>query len=140
MHVLVFDEDPAVGSLVVRIAAKSGSVEAAAVTSAEAFKAHLRSDPPNVVLLDLELGNTDGVEQMRVLADRHYAGALVLMSSFEARVLASAQVVGQGLGLNIENVLEKPLSVENLARPHLQHPAIHVVHVLFAFELGFVIP
>jgi EAL domain-containing protein (putative c-di-GMP-specific phosphodiesterase class I)/DNA-binding CsgD family transcriptional regulator len=113
MRVLVFDDDEAVGRLVVRVAIMSG-MEATAVTDATAFAEQLRSSQPPVVVLDLQLKGTDGVEQMRLLADRHYAGALVLMSGYDTRVLASAHAVGQGLGLKVERVLEKPLHVADL--------------------------
>jgi EAL domain-containing protein (putative c-di-GMP-specific phosphodiesterase class I)/DNA-binding CsgD family transcriptional regulator len=113
MRVLVFDDDEAVGRLVVRVAAMSG-LEATAVTDATVFADHLRNSPPQVVVLDLQLNGTDGVEQMRLLADRHYAGALVLMSGYDTRVLGSAHAVGQGLGLKVERVLEKPLRVADL--------------------------
>ncbi len=113
MRMLVFDDDAAIGRLVVRIAGMAG-IEATAVSDSGAFAQHLRTDPPQIVVLDLQLGDTDGVEQMRVLADRHYGGALVLMSGYDVRVLATARAVGQSLGLNIENVLEKPLRVAEL--------------------------
>jgi CheY-like chemotaxis protein len=113
MHVLVFDDDPAVGRLVVRVAIMSG-MAAVAVTGADAFAEHLWSDPPQVVVLDLQLGDTDGVEQMRVLADHHYTGALVLMSGYDARVLDTARAVGRSLGLRLEHVLEKPVQVAEL--------------------------
>jgi EAL domain-containing protein (putative c-di-GMP-specific phosphodiesterase class I) len=111
--ILVFDDDAAVGRLVVRIAQMLG-MEAVAVTDTTAFLEHLRNDPPQVVVLDLQLGDTDGVEQMRVLAEQHYAGALVLMSGYDARVLATARAVGQSLGLEVASVLEKPLRVADL--------------------------
>jgi EAL domain-containing protein (putative c-di-GMP-specific phosphodiesterase class I)/DNA-binding CsgD family transcriptional regulator len=113
MRVLVFDDDDAIGRLVVRVATMSG-MEATAVTNADAFAEHLRNGSPQAVVLDLQLGGTDGVEQMRLLADRHYTGALVLMSGFDSRVLASARAVGQSLGLKVERVLEKPLRVSDL--------------------------
>jgi EAL domain-containing protein (putative c-di-GMP-specific phosphodiesterase class I) len=115
MRVLVFDDDTAIGRLVVRIATMSG-MEAMAVTEAKGFGERLRTDPPQVVMLDLQLGDTDGVEQMRVLAEREYTGALVLMSGFDARVLATASAVGQSLGLKVETVLEKPLRVAEVER------------------------
>jgi DNA-binding NtrC family response regulator len=48
MRVLVFDDDAAIGRLVVRVATMAG-MEAVAVTDAEAFGQHLRTDPPQVV-------------------------------------------------------------------------------------------
>jgi EAL domain-containing protein (putative c-di-GMP-specific phosphodiesterase class I)/FixJ family two-component response regulator len=113
MRVLVFDDDDAIGRLVVRIATMSG-MEATSVTDAAAFSESLESDPPRVVVLDLQLGATDGVEQMRLLADRLYTGALVLMSGYDARVLDTAHAIGKSLGLQVDCVLEKPLRVTDL--------------------------
>jgi DNA-binding response OmpR family regulator len=45
MRVLVFDDDTAIGRLVVRIATTSG-MEAVAVNDAKAFGQCLRTDPP----------------------------------------------------------------------------------------------
>src|ERR1700722_4256802 len=112
-HVLVFDDDAAIGRLVVRAATMSG-VEAIAVTAADAFARHLESDPPQVILLDLQLHDTDGVEQLRLLAERHYTGSLVLMSGFDARVLGTARALGVELGLRIADVLHKPLQITEL--------------------------
>ncbi len=113
MRVLVFDDDSAIGRLVVRTATMSG-MDAVAVTDALGFAQHMRSDPPQIVVLDLQLGGTDGVEQLRWLADRQYGGAVLLMSGFDPRVLATARALGQSLGLKIESVLHKPLRVAEL--------------------------
>ena len=113
MRVLAFDDDAAVGRLVVRVATLAG-MEATAVTEAEAFERSLRTDPPQVVVLDLQLGDTDGVEQLRRLAMQHYPGGVVLMSGFDARVLGTARVLGQSLGLKVVGALEKPLLVAEL--------------------------
>ncbi len=112
-RVLVFDDDAAVGRLAVRVATMAG-MDAMAVTDATAFAQRLRVQPPQVVLLDLQLGETDGVEQLRLLAERQYGGVLVLMSGFDARVLGTARALGQSLGLNVEAVLQKPLRVAEL--------------------------
>ncbi|HEY3849194.1 MAG TPA: EAL domain-containing protein [Acetobacteraceae bacterium] len=112
-RVLVFDDDAAVGRLAVRVATMSG-MDATAVTDADSFAQRLRTEPPQVVMLDLQLGETDGVEQLRLLAERRYGGVLVLMSGFDARVLSTARALGQSLGLKVEAVLEKPLRVAAL--------------------------
>ena len=70
---LVFDDDAAVGRLVIRVATLAG-LEATAVTEPEAFQQSLADAPPQVILLDLQLGVTDGVEQLRFLAEQHYGG------------------------------------------------------------------
>ncbi|HTW70900.1 MAG TPA: EAL domain-containing protein [Acetobacteraceae bacterium] len=114
-RVLVFDDEAAIGRLVVRVARMTG-LEASAVTTAVAFAESLRNQPPQIVVLDLQLGETDGIEQLRLLADRQYSGRLVLMSGFDPRVLSTARALGQGMGLKVEAVLEKPLRIAELER------------------------
>ena len=113
MSLLVFDDSAAVGRLVVRIAGLSG-MAATAVTDAESFAERLRTDRPSIVVLDLDLGATSGVEQLRVAADQHCASAIVLMSGHDARVLAAAGALGRSLGLKIDSTLQKPLRVAEL--------------------------
>lgn len=115
MRLLVFDDDAAVGRLIVRIATAAG-FDASAVTTAEAFQQSLREAPPQVIALDLQLGGTDGVEQMRFLAGQQYAGSLIIMSGFNTRVLESTGTVASNLGLNVAATLTKPVGVETLER------------------------
>jgi DNA-binding response OmpR family regulator len=115
MRLLVFDDDAAIGRLVVRIGATAG-MQAVAVTTADAFVRQLRTEPPQVIVLDLQLGHTDGVEQLRLLAEHHYAGSLLLMSGYDARVLETARALGESLGLNLAGTVQKPLQVAALER------------------------
>jgi EAL domain-containing protein (putative c-di-GMP-specific phosphodiesterase class I)/DNA-binding CsgD family transcriptional regulator len=110
---LVFDDDAAVGRLVTRVATLTG-LEATAVTEPDAFRQSLTDAPPQVILLDLQLGVTDGVEQLRYLAEQRYGGAIVVMSGFDARVLAATATVAKNLELNIAATLAKPIRVTEL--------------------------
>jgi EAL domain-containing protein (putative c-di-GMP-specific phosphodiesterase class I) len=110
MRVLVYDDDAAVGRLVVRLATLSG-MDASAVTDAGSFAQRLRANDPQVIVLDLQLGETDGVQQLRYLAEQKFSGSLVLMSGFDSRVLGTARALGESLGLKIACVLEKPLQM-----------------------------
>ena len=105
MRALIFDDEYAVGRLIVRTANMAG-IDAVSVVDAASFAAQLQGDPPHVVLLDLQLGATDGVAQLRVLAEHNFTGAVVLMSGFDGRVLGSARTLGQTLGLKITDTLE----------------------------------
>jgi EAL domain-containing protein (putative c-di-GMP-specific phosphodiesterase class I)/FixJ family two-component response regulator len=115
MRVLIFDDDAAIGRLVVRVAAVAG-IDALAVIDAETFARELKNNPPQLILLDLQLSDTDGVEQLRHLSETQYKGSVVLMSGFDGRVLGTASALGQSLGLKVEGVLEKPLRVTDLER------------------------
>ncbi len=76
----------------------------------------MQYETPNIVMLDLQLGATDGIEQLRGLAADRFTGLLVLMSGFDARVLNTASRVAQSLGLKIEGTLEKPVQVAELEK------------------------
>lgn len=113
MRLLVFDDDEATGRLVSRVAILQG-IEASAVAEPEAFRASLHRAPPDLIALDLQLGCTDGIEQLRYLAEQQYRGTIVLMSGFDTRVLATAAALARDLGLSVETSLEKPIRVAQL--------------------------
>jgi len=113
LHLLVFDDEEVVGRTVVR-AARLAGLEAVAVSDAESFGERLIDGMPHTVVLDLQLGATDGIEQLRRLAAMNFGGALVLMSGFDARVLATARGLAHSLGLKVQEVMEKPLRLEQL--------------------------
>lgn len=110
----------------VTVAMQLGWAAAAATEEAE-FQSLIRAAPPDAILLDLQLGSTDGIQQLHFLHSQGYSGAIVLMSGLDPRVLASAQHVGESLGLTIAGLLTKP------AR------AAHVRDVLTAVEQSFLI-
>lgn len=72
--------------------------EAETATEEFAFRTLVRARPPEAILLDLQLGESDGISQLHFLHSVDYAGAIVLMSGFDARVLASAQHIGEFWG------------------------------------------
>jgi EAL domain-containing protein (putative c-di-GMP-specific phosphodiesterase class I) len=122
-HLLVFDDDAATGRLVVRLAELHG-LTAKAVTEASAFEQSLREGSPQVVVLDLQLGDTDAVEQLRFLAGRRFPGSIIVMSGFDERVLEATASVGRNLGLNIVAVLAKPIEIAALEAVLDRLPAI----------------
>jgi EAL domain-containing protein (putative c-di-GMP-specific phosphodiesterase class I) len=113
MRLLAYDDDAAVGRLVTRVAVMAG-MEANAVTLPEAFRLALHDTPPQIVVLDLQLGHTDGIEQLRYLAEEKFAGSLILMSGFDARVLDTTGALARNLGLNVAAMLPKPIRVADL--------------------------
>jgi len=113
MRLLVFDDDEATGRLVVRVATLLG-YQTDSVVTPDDFLGHIVAQAPDVVVLDLQLGLTDGIEQLRMLAKRQYTGWLVLISGFDTRVLASARGIARSFGLKVKDVLAKPLRLEAL--------------------------
>jgi EAL domain-containing protein (putative c-di-GMP-specific phosphodiesterase class I)/DNA-binding NarL/FixJ family response regulator len=113
MRAVIFDDDTSIGLMIAKVAIMAG-IEAVAVTTPDAFMRCMQINQPDLVMLDLQLGGTDGVQQLRALATQRYAGMLVLMSGFDTRVLATARVVAENLHLKVAGVLEKPLHLGDI--------------------------
>ena len=107
MHLVVLDDDEPIAQFMATVASGRGWTARAVIHEAE-FQALIRADPPDAIILDLQLGASDGVEQLRFLHSIGYDRAIVLTSGFDARVLASAEQIGNSLGLSIVAVVEKP--------------------------------
>ncbi len=71
---------------------------------------------PDIVALDLWVPGEDGVELLRYLAERKFAGRVLIVSGLDQRILDAAMRFGQALGLNMAEPLPKPFRVEDLAR------------------------
>lgn len=107
MYLIVLDDDSRIAALIAALARERGWTVGVAVTGKE-FQTQYDSKVPDAIMLDLRLGSSDGIEQLRFLQTSQYRGAVVLMSGFDARVLASAQQVGRSMGLRVTSILEKP--------------------------------
>ena len=125
MRLVVLDDDAATIEFVATVARRRGW-HVDAVTQPAVFRNLVKATPPDAILLDLQLGASDGIEQLRFLHTCNYRGSIVLMSGFDARVLASAQEIGDFLGLSIAAVIEKPARISRIERvldSIEQHPA-----------------
>lgn len=107
MYVLILDDDPSIGRVLCRVAQNAG-LSALAVTDPLAFQTCFHRDRPDAVLLDLQIGNNDGIGQLHFLASQQYANAVILISGFDRRVVAAAERLGRGLGLQILTAVAKP--------------------------------
>jgi EAL domain-containing protein (putative c-di-GMP-specific phosphodiesterase class I)/FixJ family two-component response regulator len=71
--------------------------------------------PPELILLDLNMPDMDGVEFVRKLADLHYDGRLVLVSGEEPRVLQMAENLFRAHHVSVIGQLKKPFTRQALA-------------------------
>ena len=112
-RILILDDDPSVGQTIQWMTESLG-FEAEFVTSAEAFFPKLAEWNPDIVTIDLVMPELDGVEIMRMLAERKSRARIVILSGMGTRVLEAAQRSAQEHGLSIAGIVSKPVSREAL--------------------------
>ncbi len=111
-RLLIVDEDGAVADFVGAVARKIGYT-VASVRSGAGFVQLLESFQPSLIVMDLHLSDTDGVELLRSLGARACTASVVLTSADE-RVLSAAHELGVSHGLAMCGTLEKPIVVADL--------------------------
>jgi EAL domain-containing protein (putative c-di-GMP-specific phosphodiesterase class I)/DNA-binding SARP family transcriptional activator/FixJ family two-component response regulator len=91
-----------------------------------ALAAIARSGPPDVIVCDLEMPGMDGVEFIRLLAERDLASALIISSAMEPGVVHAVEALAESYGLRLLGAIEKPLTARRLAElltAHQRDPA-----------------
>lgn len=139
MRALVLDDDVASGIMIARIARAAG-FDCIPTTCAAEFACRYDESLPAAIVLDLELGATDGVQQLHYLKTKGYASAIILVSGFDERVLAASANVARGLGFEVAGALTKPLRAASLKqvleRVASERTPMTAAHVLAAARHG----
>ena len=112
-RILILDDDEAVAQTIQWIGENLG-FQAEFTTHPADFFAKLDSLCLDVITLDLVMPELDGVEIMRLLAERKCAARIVISSGMGTRVLDAAQRSAAEHGLCIAGVIAKPISREAL--------------------------
>jgi EAL domain-containing protein (putative c-di-GMP-specific phosphodiesterase class I) len=112
-RLLVIDDEPALGNAVKRIAQGCG-FEVVATENPVTFINAARVWQPTVIVLDLKIPGSDGIELLRKLAADKISSHIILSSGSDAKVLDTAFRLGRERGLNMGEVLPKPVRAESL--------------------------
>jgi len=83
------------------------------------------AEPPDVVVVDLDLPEMDGIELIGHVAGRRLARAIVVLSALDPSLLNTVQTMARASGLRVLGTVEKPLTAvklqEVLQHFHLEH-------------------
>ncbi|MEI8239160.1 MAG: EAL domain-containing response regulator [Actinomycetota bacterium] len=107
---LVIDDDPAICELLADLATQLGYQVNVASTPSEIDR--LIETPHDVVMLDLSLGETDGMRVMRTLGSHHPGTRLVLLTGANVSVLSGARRVAEMSGFDVLGAFAKPAPID----------------------------
>jgi EAL domain-containing protein (putative c-di-GMP-specific phosphodiesterase class I)/CheY-like chemotaxis protein len=113
MRLLVIDDEEDICETIAEIASERG-FEVATISDPANVADKLTTFTPDIIMLDLMMPGTDGVELMRLLVDRVKDSKICLMSGSDTRVLNSARRLGSAHGLDVVAALEKPIDIAAL--------------------------
>ncbi len=112
---IVVDDEFAFADFVAKVATGAGYDVTVAETAAD-FRRLTERVWPRVLVLDLYMPDTDGIELLRELKERHCDSRIILLSGTDGRVLDAAYRLGGELGLAMAEKLTKPVRAPDLRR------------------------
>lgn len=112
-RLLVVDDDTDFAAFVRKVA-ESASFAVETCASAEAFKVALAKEAAAVIILDISMPGTDGIELLRFIAERKSRARILILSGFDDRIRRMALDLGQALGLAMAGVVAKPVRAAEL--------------------------
>jgi EAL domain-containing protein (putative c-di-GMP-specific phosphodiesterase class I)/DNA-binding SARP family transcriptional activator/FixJ family two-component response regulator len=72
------------------------------------------TSPPDVIVCDIDMPGMDGVEFIHHVAEDELAGAVIIASALEAKVIDAVRSISESHGLQVLGALEKPLTARRL--------------------------
>ena len=117
VKILVLDDDPFMLKLLSRMLATLGYTSVSTCDNGHDALELIDSPNgcPNLILLDINMPEMDGLEFMRHLVERRYIGCVILVSGEDERTRQAAEKLARAHKIAVLGHLQKPVSPEGLA-------------------------
>jgi EAL domain-containing protein (putative c-di-GMP-specific phosphodiesterase class I)/CheY-like chemotaxis protein len=115
IRVLILDDEPFMLKLLGHVLSNLGYTSVTLCDNGRDALERIAETGSNLILLDLNMPEMDGIEFVRHLVDRHYTGSLVLISGEDERMLQTAEKLVQAHKIPILGHLHKPVKPDMLA-------------------------
>jgi len=110
---IIIDDDVDVSSLIARIGERAG-FQTEIINDSRSVVQQLKVCEPAAIVLDLQMPALDGVEVLRVLAEKKARAGIFLVSGMDERTRAAAETFGNEKGLRMLGTMQKPFAPEDL--------------------------
>ncbi|MFC1673854.1 EAL domain-containing protein [Pseudomonadota bacterium] len=111
---LIVDDEAFMRTLIGRILKGLGAENVDDCEDGQSALDHLKAQPADVVLCDLNMPGMDGIEFLRHLTETDFGGAVILVSGEDPRVLETARNLGEAHDLTVLGALAKPVTPDGL--------------------------
>ncbi len=108
---VVVDDEEAICQFVARVLAGLG-VESSTYQTAKPAIASFDQRRPDIIFLDIALKQSDAIDVIKGLGEKHYTGIVQLMSGGRLPLLEAVQRIGARNGLLLRTPLQKPFRAE----------------------------
>jgi EAL domain-containing protein (putative c-di-GMP-specific phosphodiesterase class I)/FixJ family two-component response regulator len=117
IRIMVLDDEPFMLKLLARMLTNLGITR---VTTCDSGRIALESfespnTPPDLILLDLNMPEMDGIEFVRHLVEQLYTGSLILISGENERMLQTVEKLVRAHKISVLGHLHKPIKPEGLS-------------------------
>jgi EAL domain-containing protein (putative c-di-GMP-specific phosphodiesterase class I)/CheY-like chemotaxis protein len=113
-RVLVVDDDAACARTVAGLLVRAGTQSVETASNAEEAVERLNAGTFDLIFCDLNMPGRDGVETMRLFAERQVKCPILIVSGADPKVLKAAQELGKSRGLGVAGSLQKPFGLEQV--------------------------
>lgn len=112
-HLIVVDDEPEVGQMVKNLATELGFAVTVSSSADQAVRL-CQAAPPDVILMDMVMPGTDGIELLMSLSVIAVTAKIILMSGYDKSYLKMGQSLGRAKGLSITGTLKKPFRMQDI--------------------------
>jgi EAL domain-containing protein (putative c-di-GMP-specific phosphodiesterase class I)/CheY-like chemotaxis protein len=111
--ILILDDEREIAELIGSLGRKAG-FSPIVTTDPGSFQAALKEREPEVIVLDLQMPEMDGVQMLRSLAAEGVRSGVMLITGMDQRTISAAEQYARSRNLCVLGCLQKPFAPEEL--------------------------